>query len=481
MRFSGKRRLTGLNTALALALAAGLALVLNLMAARHFYRADLGRVRYFSLSEKTLDIVSRLPGDVDVIVFLGSRHDLYRDVRRLLGEYESASSRIRVEYVDPHRDLARSKELVLRYDVTEPDVVVLAGGGRKRTVPVRELAEYDFAPMLTGRPKLMTAFRGEQVFSSAIQGLWQADRPRVYFLSGHGERQPSSYDPVFGYSVVARQLQRENIEVAELNLGATPAIPADCDLLAVAGPARRLSRVEANLIGRYLDNGGRILLLLDSGKDAGLGDLLTAWGLQLADDRVVGLTLTGPELLVTQYGRHPITERLARDKAATVFNAPRSLQPAAPAGAPAADKPRLTVLASCSEEGWAELSPNQNPPRLDAGVDRPGPVAVAVAIEKGLPRGMDVALRPSRLVAIGDSSFVANGALLAGHTADFFMSAVSWLLERTDSLPIPDKIPGRLRILMSRRQFYAVFGILAVGFPAVVAAAGLVAGWRRRR
>jgi ABC-type uncharacterized transport system involved in gliding motility auxiliary subunit len=481
---TAKRRLTGFNAALALGLAAGLAVALNILAARYAWRADLGHAPYYALSATTLELLQRLPGEVRVIVFFSSQHELFPDIRRLLREYQYASPRLRVEYIDPHRDLARSKELVLRYDVAEPNVVVFAAAGGKKIVPAKDIAEYDLRPLLSGRPKVLTAFRGEQLFSSAIQGLLQAKKPVVYFLAGHGERQVASYDPVLGYSIVARNLQRENIDVKVLDLSAAAAVPKDSDLLVIAGPTRRFSRAETELLKTYLDNSGRLLVLLDAGKDAGLGELLEAWGMRLADDRVVGLTLTGRELWVANYGAHPITERLALAKVATIFNTPRSIQPLAATNRPAlqaADKPRLTVLAACAENGWAELSPNQNPPKLDAGVDQPGPISVAVAVEKGLPRGMDVEIKPTRLVVVGDSSFVANGALLAQYNQDFFMNAVSWLLERSECLPIPVKTPGRIRIVMTRPQFQMAFGAIVIGIPALVGAAGLLVWWRRRR
>lgn len=483
-RWSGKRWATGLNAAAALMLAAVLAVALNVLAARHPVRSNLGRYPYYALSERTRELLKSLPTDIRVIVVLSSEHELYRDIRHLFKEYEYASNRVRVEYIDPHRDLARSKELALRYDVTESDVVVLASEGRKKVVPVKDIADYDYAPMLSGRPKVMTAFRGEQIFSSAIQSLMQAKKPVVYFLSGHGERQVASYDPFSGYSIMARTLQRDNLEVKTLNLGETPAIPKECDVLVIPGPTRRLNRVESDMIRKYLDNSGRVMLLLDAGTDTGLDSLLEMWGIRLAEDRVVGLTITGRELLVTRYGNHPVTARLALASVATIFNGPRSIQLLAASNASpvqSVDKPRWTVLASCSEEGWAEMSPNQYPPKLDPGVDRPGPIPVAVAVEKGPTFGMEVEIKPSRMVVIGDSSFVANGALLAGYNTDLFMNAMNWLLERTDSLPIASKKPGRIHIVMNRKQFQIAHGIIEVAIPAAVALAGFLVWLRRRR
>ncbi len=478
-----QRWMAGLNVALALVLSGALAVVLNLLAARYVWRADLSGRSDYALSTATRELLAGLPTEVEAVVFLSSEHELYRAIRRLLREYAYAAPRLRVEYLDPHRDLARSKELVLRHDLIEENIVVFAAGGRKKVVPVKELADYDYAPLLSGRPKILTAFRGEQLFSAAIQSLLQLKKPVVYFLSGHGERQPADYDQLAGYSRLARNLERNNIEIKTLHLGQTPALPKDGDALVIAGPVRSFSRTEIELLETYLRASGRILLLLDPGQDAGLNALLQTWGIRLADDRVVGLTMTGRELLVTDYGDHPIVSRLAAARITTIFNSPRSVQPLGAAGGPlpqAADKPRLTVLASCSEEGWAEMSPHQDPPQFDAGVDQPGPVAVAMAVEKGATTSMAVEMRPSRLVVLGDSSFVANGALQAGYSADLFLSAMDWLLERSEGIFSAPKTPGRIQILMSRRQFRLVNGLIVIVLPGLVVAAGLWVGWRRR-
>ena len=204
----------------------------------------------------------------------------------------------------------------------------------------------------------------------------------------------------------------------------------------------------------------------------------------LAKDVVVGLTLTGRELVVTRYGDHPITRNLG--KVATTFYMPRSVEPLAPkhvAQSVQADKPRVAVLASNTRDGWAELDLNQNPPKFDAGVDRPGPVPVAVAVEKGPVRGIEVEIKPTRMVVVGDSYFVSNGALRGGSggNLDLFMRALNWLLERESLAAIAPKIPGELRLDMSRKQMRTTFLIIVGGVPAAVALAGFVVWLKRRR
>jgi ABC-type uncharacterized transport system involved in gliding motility auxiliary subunit len=149
----------------------------------------------------------------------------------------------------------------------------------------------------------------------------------------------------------------------------------------------------------------------------------------------------------------------------------------------AADQPRATVLATSTPDGWAEMDPAQTPPRFDEGVDRRGRIGVAVAVERGALRSIDVELSPTRLVVIGDSDFVSNGALKAGAggNADFFMSAMNWLLEREALMAIAPKNPIDLRLDMNRDQVRTAF-VQVVGFlPAIAALLGALVWIRRRR
>ncbi len=476
-----KRALIGGNVLLVVALAGLLMVVTNYLAVKHRARLDLSPDRYFALSGATLTMLDRLSGPVKATVFLDMNHELFSDIKRLLREYEYASPRFSAEYVDPHRDIARAKELALQYNVSGSGVIVFHANDKTKLVTASELATFDYAPVLAGRPKAMASFRGEQAFSSAIYSLIQDKKPAVYFLAGHGEHRIDDFGQNAGYSMIGRLLEKGNINVKPLQLANSPSIPKDCDVLVISGLKRPLTHVEAEIIKKYLDNSGRLLLMADTGLETGLEKTLEAWGIRLGNDRVVGTTLTGRELLVNTYGNHPITEPLKN--LTTIFNLPRSVQPVLQAAQPAdqsADKPRGVILAACSEEGWAEMSYYQNPPKFDAGVDRQGPVPVAVAVEKGnLP--VDVEIKPTRLVVIGDSTFVSNGALLAGYSPDFFINAINWLLERRDAPTFAPKIPSKIRLTIDRKRLQAAYLATVVIMPALVALLGLAVSLRRRK
>ena len=481
LRLPLKRWLTGLTVWVALALAALMVLMVNYLASQHPLRFDVSRARHYALTAETKSLLSHLSADIRIIVFMSGEQELFCDVQSLLREYAYASARLHVAYVDPHRDMVRSKELALQYDLREPNVIVLDAGGKRRIVPVADLADYDYTPTLAGRARVLRRFCGEQALSTALQNLLQTRKSVVYFLTGHGERQTDNFDPYTGYSIIARTMEKNNLEVKPLSFSGVSAVPADGDALVIAGPTRRLTHPEVEMIKAYLNNHGRLLLLVDPGRDSGLEKMLELWGVRLGSDRVVSSATALRQLLVTAYGEHPITTRLKN--VTTIFTMPRSVQPLVGTNGAAdkpADKPRVSVLASSGDQGWAELSVNQNQPKFDPGVDQSGPVPVAVAIEKGPMPGMEVELKPTRLVIVGDSVLVSNGALLGGYNVDFFMNALNWLLEREQTVTIAPREPATIQVALDRGQLQRLSALVVVCLPGVVVLLGLVV-WAYRR
>lgn len=487
-RQRGRRFATGLNVCVSVLLAAALLAMVNYLASRHYVRWDVSCRDYFKLSDRTRGLIAGLEADVNLIAFFRKNHPLHDDVFNLLKEYRYEARkhdpvRLRVRIVDPDRDLVKAREFKQKYNLTEADTVLAECGGRTKHVEAGEIADYEIHLTETGAVKKRTGFRGEQVFSSAIQSVSRSHRPIVYFLSGHGERSLDDFGKHAGFSTLGRIMVRDNIETRTLQLSKQTGIPGDCSALVVAGPERSVSAAEMEMLADYLGKNGRVLMLLDPATETGLEPLLREWGVELDRDIVVGLTLTGRELLVTKYADHPITRNFRN--VTTMFYMPRSIEPIVGTETSAAatdDRPRVTVLASNTADGWAEKDLDESPPRFDEDVDRRGPVSVAVAIEKGAISGIELEIKPTRLVVFGDSYFVSNGAMRTGVGAngDLFMSALNWLIEREALLAIGPKVPGEIHLGMSRRQIRLAYLIISGGLPAAIAVIGALV-WLRRR
>jgi len=470
-------RRTGLrlNVAALLMLATLLFGMVQFLSLRHYSRFNWSRAPQARLSEKTRRILEAAEGEVRVFVVMRPAHEAFPATLALLREYAAAHDRFLVHPIDPDRDMANAELIARHYRLDGEEAVVFDIAGRHRVVPAAHLVEYGYPEGRDAPPR--RAFLGEPLFTSAIHALTQSVRPAAFFVQGHGERSPLDFDRRAGYSRIAARLRDENLDVDLLNLAEARAIPPHCALLVIAGPRREFTPFESALVRDYLDRKGRLLLLLDARTRTGLEPLLRNWGVLVGDDIVVdpARTLSGRDLHISAYPDHPVTRSL--QGLATVFSVPRSVRPRETGGG--GDKPLITPLASCSDSGWAEFDPVQTTPRFDAQIDIPGPVPVAVAVERGPVPGVHVQIRPTRLVVFGDSAFASNGGLM-GANADLFLNAANWLLERGDLLAISPRAIEDLRFVLTARQLRCLF-VLACGIlPGLVAAAGLFIHWKRR-
>jgi ABC-type uncharacterized transport system involved in gliding motility auxiliary subunit len=104
-----------------------------------------------------------------------------------------------------------------------------------------------------------------------------------------------------------------------------------------------------------------------------------------------------------------------------------------------------------------------------------------VAVERGAAQTLlDVQIKPSRMVVIGDSDFVANGNLVGGNL-DLFLSSVNWLLDREELIAIAPKPIEEIKLTLSRKQLVKLFWINVGGIPSFAALIGLMVWIRRRK
>ena len=442
-------------------------------------------------SARTRQILSDTSGKpVHVTCFLARRAPEFRAVSRLLRGLEAtaagvAGAELRVKYVDPRWEVREAAHLV-RAGVPE-GTLVFTRGNRPVRVPVSVL----FSASTNGVAATDAGvFVGESVCASAIQRLTlPAQRETVYWTTGHGESSPSSYDPVFGMSDIARDLLQDGYHLQTLDLAQSPSIPADCAVLVVAGARDPFSRTERKRLDGYLRAGGRLLVLAGSSPNAGVGPLLADWGVrQLPYTAVSTHTLNGADVLVTAFADHAVTRPLAGGT--VLFEDAAVLEASAAAtdtnrvdAAASADRAEFTALASTDDRAWGESDPTVRPWVFDAATDRRGPLTLAAALERGGGVSRDLAIRPTRIVVIGDATFVLNGSLArrANANRDFFLNSLAWLAG-LDALT-EARTPGNVVVTRMDRSDWMRFCGFAALLPAglVLVLWALMSLYRRRR
>jgi len=340
------------------------------------------------------------------------------------------------------------------------------GGGAVARTPDRVI-EHEV------RSRSMNAvFMGEQAFSSAINKVTSKEVAQVVFLQGHGEHSPDDFSELSGYSAVAERLATENVHASLRYAGEGKELtPETCHLLVIAGPRRPIAPGELDMIDRYLQRKGRLLVLVDSDTNTGIEKLLRKWKMQLGKDIVVEPGLRDPnQVPVANYQRHQITKGMA--DLTTVFYRPRSVRPLEHGS-----DFRIETLVAGSKDGWAETDPKTVERALDPDRDIPGPVPIALALEHGRAEG--TAVEPTRIVVVGDSKFAANALNSAG-SEELVARSVNWLLNRNYQLAAPGKPIQLMRLDLSNEKRQQLMFLVAGGLPAIVGLIGVMV-WVRRR
>ena len=343
-----------------------------------------------SFSPRTRGILVESSGDVEVTCFLPRGDVRFRPIARLLRQLRRESeslggARILIRFVDPRWDIGAAGRLVRRG--VDKESIVFEKGRRMVVVPVGE------------------GGCGERLCASAIRSISVLMRRRsVYWTVGHGECSFSDYD-AFGMSDIARDISREGFQNKRLDLASERQIPGDCALILIAGAKEDFSRAEAERLDAYLREGGRLLVLQGASASGGIVSMLPTWGMRPLDVPIKDVkTISGSDVLASDFTDHPISAPLRGSR--IVLERPISFEPSAAVGTGSgADGIDFHVLAKA------------------------GSAVVAGAIERGAGTGQDIAIRPTRIVVIGDASFVLNGALTvrANANRDFFSNCVSYL------------------------------------------------------
>lgn len=477
----GRRWVILLNVLVSCAAMLVVAAMINYLASRHFKRFTTD-TRY-QLSPITLKMLEALTNNVKVIVFFDPdpQDSLYLSVKGLINEYKLACSKLDVEYVDYVRSPGRAALIKAQYKLAadgDNDLIIFDSNGKFMIVYDKVLSEYgDVSQGPKGLELKRTAFKGERSFTSAIVGITDPKPFKAYFLQGHGEHNPASEDDLAGYLNFARLLEERNILVESLSLQ-TNDVPADCQLLIVAGVRHPLTPDELEKVETYLGRGGRAFFLfmnsLADARRSGLEQALAKWGVEVGDNLVIDRSQAKGQpaqlVLVNHYGQHPIVKPLMNSQLAVVM--PRSIRPL-PSSSRPADTSKVVELAFTSGAGQVLKRGGQT-------VETNGTIPLMVAVEKGAIPGVNPDRGSTRIVVAGDSFFLGNANIEHGANRDFANLAVNWLLDRSQLQAIGPRPVREYRILLTQSQLMAARWVLLGGLPGSVLLLGLLV-WARRR
>lgn len=474
---------------------------------RNYIHLDFTANKKFTLSGKTKNILNNLDKPIVITMLFNPDEIFYPQIKDILDEYAYMSRLISLKQIDPLRNRTKAEELAkeLKLEALELNSIVIQSGERSKHILQKEVIEkgYPFK------------FIGEEIFTSAILSVSQGKQTGIFFTIGHGEREIDDFDRP-GLSSVVESFKRDNFKVAALDLLAKKEIPKDCKILVIAGPTKPFSTDEINVIGDYLKNNGKLLIMLEPALSpnmpSGLKSLLEDYGVKLRDDVVVynkvNMPMFGLQLVTEvyvskdEYQEHKITKDMS--KLTTVFFGACGVE-SAPShqmgsngdmGSGGNRNFIVRPLAYAPDQAWGEVTIKSDvKPQFDPEGDLSGPISLAVAVEPidpevkgalggGSGHGSPVdkeGAEGARIVLFTDVDFAANEYIRNPGNQDIVRNSVNWLAKKETQLGIAGKSPEFRSASFSPERMKLIFWLSIGALPLITMISGVIVWWKRRR
>jgi gliding-associated putative ABC transporter substrate-binding component GldG len=260
-----------------------LLVALNYLARQFHYRLDLTEERRFTLSKPTLDLLSHLPGEVDIDVLLAGDmpagfRKLAASTQDMLEEFKEVSKgRVRFAFNQPMAGLDDSSRAYLMDSLQKLGLspmnvkaqVKEGQGQEERYLYPGAVVSYQDRVLAVDFLKGQSSVNGinslnnaeallEYQLGSSIRNITEDTVPLVGYLIGNGEPFSSNV-----YDLVERNL-RKNYAFNFLNIDSVTAIPPQFSAMLIVKPTQKFTDLEKLKLDQYIMRGGKVLWMIDN-------------------------------------------------------------------------------------------------------------------------------------------------------------------------------------------------------------------------
>ena len=435
----------GVNTVIMTAAFFGLVALVNYVAFENHVRSDTTATNQFSLAQRSRDLLDGLDRPISVTAYypdqIPSIEMLTRQgkVETTLSEFARRSSNFTYQFIDPQKeaDLARSQ------GVTAYETLAVSAVG----TDIIDLVQ----------PTDGVYSRLEQDLYTALLVATETQRKKVYFLSGHGERDVTR-QAEDGYLKIREGLEVDNYQVETLPWAPVDedvVVPDDAALLVIAGPTGELPTAHLDALnyymaGRYPDGeprreAARIIFLAEPDTHDTFRAFLAFWGVIVTNSYIRDVEGSQPNA--------PRTLRVG------IYNPDAPPEIVAPRGRPlnvafmpgtAAIEPILEETNTRLPRPIAATTPSA---RLIDDIERVDPVDddpqrvyfpamyldIIAPVGAAAPTSRPPANEIASMVVFGDSDFVSNRNVDRGSSAALFLNSANYLMGDYSLVSIRDR------------------------------------------
>ena len=464
--FSARRFRAGGYATFAAAVVIAIAVLANMVVGAlpaDVTQIDVTSQALYTLSDQSRQIVRALDRDVtlSLLAYTGQEDE---SVTKLLDRYAALSDHVKVEYVDP----AVNPTVLEKYkdEALYANSVIVTCGEKYRFVSYQDIFQTDYSNYYYNG-SVETSFNGEGALTSAIHYVASDDLPKVYSLTGHGEKTLSAS--------LEDLVEEDNLELTELSLLSLEQVPEDADCVLIYAPSSDLSADEAQLLTDYLDAGGDVMLITDyivGGDMPNLMRLTKRMGMQPREGIVVegdgSRSLRGYAYYLLPYlGTHEITTPISEAGYYLLMPMAQGILETGEGSA------TVTSLMSTSGKAYAKAAGYDMTTTEREDGDATGPFDVAMASEDG----------EAHMVWATSASMLEDGIdqVVSGANGDFFLNALNWMCEQEESISIRAKPLSSETLTLSSRDASLWSAVVVGVVPVALVAVGVVIWFRRKR
>jgi len=419
--------------------------VLANLSIRYSSQIDISNNSNNTLSTASLNLLNSLPDPVTVTAYIKQGLPIRAQIGQLVDRYKFSKANLSLIFIDPDLQPEKTREFNIG-----PEGIIL--------VEYHEHFE-----------KLN--YIDESSLTNALLQLASAQQHWISFLSGHGERSPSGTASA-DLGLFAKALTRRNIRAQTLNLAVIPAIPDNSALLIISVPTSPFLTDEWDIIKRYLDNGGNLLLLSDP-NNLFLSILENYLGIQMlpgviVDSDIKLKDINDPRFVVaSHYPAHAVSLGF---QSTSLFPITAALKVNSNGDF------KAEPLLHSSNNSWTETGPISGKIRYDVNSrEQQGPLTFAYALTRITAKNNE-----QRIIVIGNGGFLSNAYLGHFGNSELGLRMISWLTHDSHFLNIPAKTAVDKTLSLSQATVTLMgFGFL-IAIPLLLIGCGFFI-WRMRK
>lgn len=431
---------------------------------------DFTAEKLYTLSDESKEQVANIEQNVTLYFFGYDEEDT---AVTLAKQYNDTNDKITIQLINT----SERPDLAAQYGVsTNSQLVAVQSSQRYKIIDASEMYTFDSSTY-------QTIDITEQKLTNAILDVTIAQKPQIYFLTGHGEYGIDSSLPMEQLKVY---IENDVNDVNSLDL-LTSDMPETCDVLVIANPTSDFTDLETEKIQNYINNGGNIMWLQDpyafntnQGELTNVNKILSQFGISFSNGVVCeqssdNMLVNSPDLIIPQMTYNDIVKDLYTDGMIALLDAGKinnvSEEEMESLGVTASP-----FLQSTDNSFYREDINSDITKKLDT--DEEGPFVLGEILTKQIDDDTE-----STLVAYSNALFATNYTIQLSNSfgtpitirqnKDIVLNTIAYLSNREDAIRIRKDVGGVSFQAATESQNRVVLGII-FGVPILIIIAGIV-------